>query len=238
MLRAGHSRLPRRPADKAPRTECSNRDRLRPSPAGNPPGQCQQMMIEIAQPPVAKPDRHHTVAGFPLHEAGGRARGVARNSWRSACLVLHSVLPLVEFFKRFDGLVTPVAGPPLSRTTIIQIVTNAPSWSMVSQRRTRSSCSSPGSPACQITARPDRTMTGAVRTAIKPRLNPAEREREQPVPHIGALRFPGDLVLAGCLDRRLTCSSRRSMLQPTWEMSVNHCDRYSSPCASPSQAPF
>jgi hypothetical protein len=33
---------------------------------------------------------------------------------------------------------------------------------------------------------------------------------------IGALRFPGDLVLAGCLDRRLTFSSRRSM-QPTWE---------------------
>jgi hypothetical protein len=58
------------------------------------------MMIEIAQPPVAKPDRHYTVAGFPLHEAGGSAPGVTRNSWRSGCLVLHSVLPLVEFFKR------------------------------------------------------------------------------------------------------------------------------------------
>ena len=67
------------------------------------------MMIEIAQPPVAKPDRHYTVAGFPLHEAGGSAPGVTRNSWRSGCLVLHSVLPLVEFFKRFDGLVTRVA---------------------------------------------------------------------------------------------------------------------------------
>jgi hypothetical protein len=55
---------------------------------------------------------------------------------------------------------------------------------------------------------------------------------------IGALRFPGDLVLAGCLDRRLTSSSRRLMLQPTWETSVNHCDRYSWPCASPSQPPF
>lgn len=61
----------------------------------SPAGQCQQMMIEIAQPPVAKPDRHHTVAGFPLHEVGGSAREVTRNSWRSGCLVLHSVLPLL-----------------------------------------------------------------------------------------------------------------------------------------------
>jgi hypothetical protein len=53
------------------------------------------MMIEIAQPRVAKPDRHHTVAGFPLHEASRRARRAITTNWRGSCLVFHSVLPLL-----------------------------------------------------------------------------------------------------------------------------------------------
>jgi transposase len=46
------------------------------------------MMIEIAQPLVAKPERHYTVAGFPLHERGGSARGAITTGWRGSCLVL------------------------------------------------------------------------------------------------------------------------------------------------------
>jgi len=48
-------------------------------------------MIEIGQPPVWKLDRRHTVAGFPLHEAGGNARRAIRASWCGDCLVAHSI---------------------------------------------------------------------------------------------------------------------------------------------------
>ena len=53
----------------------------------------------------------------------------------------------------------------------------------------------------------------------------------------GLWSLPGDLILAGRLERRLTSSSR-PILQPTWKLSVNQCDRHSRPCALPLQPPF
>ena len=75
-----------------------------------------------------------------LHRAWGNAneaRTKLRYAWH-------------EFFRRFDGLLTPVAATAAFRTTPTPTAMNVRSASMANRRRTRSSYSLRGSPVCHI----------------------------------------------------------------------------------------
>ena len=68
-------------------------------------------MIEIAQPPVSKPNRDHTVAGFPLRQAGGNALRAIMTSWCGDSLVAHSIRAHAdEDIERDDSASTDLNG--------------------------------------------------------------------------------------------------------------------------------